>query len=254
MLKSTISPFKIYSRKRASALCKTNAMTQNLVEDLSPTTMVNIYLAKMPSGLIANTEHLHRNQCIKARSFTGKRLTEFIIARLLIQHALGSNWEILEREGQGPIALCATHHTTLKLSVSHSNGWIGVAIASPAVGLEIGLDIERVHSNWSAEKAAFFCNREQVNAGLALAKTSDRDHFFTSLWTHKEAYFKATQKPFVEKDFCNDARMHTHIIDDNMILSVFTDAISSIAINHVIITSEAGKLDLRSRLKHKATH
>lgn len=194
-------------------------MTQN-------SNVLELHLVKIPSGFVPPIDFLQQAQQSKAKRFSGKRLVEFSVARLLLSYGLGPDWLLEERDNGAPVALSKIDQSQRLLSVSHSSSWVAVAIAPPNDSLIFGIDIEKTRSGWNKRKAQFFCNEQQTDAGLTLSSTARQDYFFTALWTQKEAYFKATQMPFVDRGFDDDSRMQTTVLEDEMVLSVYSDPTS----------------------------
>jgi len=188
--------------------------------------VIHIYLVKVPDSFSAKADFLPEPQRSKALAFSGKRLTEFVVGRMLISHALGSKWLIQERKRRGPIAVSSENKNQRYLSVSHSNGWLGVALATPHCKHEIGFDIEKIRTNWSPQKATLFCNNQQIAEGFALS-SAKQDLFFTTLWSQQEAYFKATQNSAAKADFQNNHRMQTKQISDHMIVTTYAKYVTT---------------------------
>jgi len=210
---------------------------------------VHIYLVKVSPSFAANADFLPEPQRSKARAYSGKRLTEFTVGRLLISHILEPNWRIFERDRKGPVARCDANETECSLSVSHSNNWVGVAVGLPDISKAIGFDIEKIRSNWSRRKAAFFCNQQQIEEGFKLTSTTERDRFFTLLWCQKEAYFKATQNPIIDAGFKQDPRMQSKHIDDQMIMSFFSQPQSEIGIHFCELISGGSAPTFSARIE-----
>lgn len=191
---------------------------------------LELSLVKIPAGFVPPMELLDPAQQSRARLFSGKRLTEFSASRLLLAHSLGADWCIQERDNTAPLAINKIDKSQRLMSLSHSNGWVVVAISPLNSTCKFGVDIEKIRTNWSQRKARFFCNSQQIAAGIALKSEAEQDHFFTALWTQKEAYFKATHNAFVEIDFKDDKRMNTSLLENNMVLSVYCEPITKIKI------------------------
>lgn len=193
--------------------------------------IVQLYLIKVPEKFIVSNMILDEPQRMRAREFSGKRRSEYTVGRSTLSFALGEEWRIQEQQKLGPRVTHKFTGSERATSISHSNKWVGVALTGPDQAVALGLDIEKVRSGWSERKARFFCNKPQADKGLTLPAGAEQDNYFTTLWTQKEAYFKATQGPFVEMDFQNDERIKTFALDKNFILSVFCDPVLPIQIN-----------------------
>jgi phosphopantetheinyl transferase len=144
-----------------------------------------------------------------------KRKRQFCASRLLLnrlrsQYLPGHNM-CSEETSTFPSRLIGTDNNVHSFNISHSNNWVAVAIADKNIGTDIGIDIQTLKQNWTPEKAAFFCSEAQIKQGYGL---SQPENYFTQLWCQKEAYFKATQKKFVEIDFMNDASLSSQVFDD----------------------------------------
>lgn len=76
-----------------------------------------------------------------------------------------------------------TADRTLKMSITHTDDFIAVAVCR---GAEIGIDAEKIHSYDEKIIRRFYC--EQEIAGRDLGE--NRDLIETTIWTQKEAYCK----------------------------------------------------------------
>jgi 4'-phosphopantetheinyl transferase len=78
--------------------------------------------------------------------------------------------------------------TALRFNVAHSQG---MALYGVTIGREIGIDIERIRSDFATDQIADQCfSRRELAALRALSPESRLEGFFRC-WTRKEAYLKA---------------------------------------------------------------
>ncbi len=89
---------------------------------------------------------------------------------------------------QGKPRLCLDRGD-LRFNLAHSQG---LALYAFSRGRELGIDVERIRSDFDGEQLAqrFFSPRE--TAGLVSLPAQRRREAFFSCWTRKEAYLKAT--------------------------------------------------------------
>ena len=171
----------------------------------------NIYLgyAQIPPEFTPKRELLTSSQCQRYDSeitnATDKRKRQFCASRLLLNqlrsHYLPSHILDTEESSTFPYRLVAANNDVHNFNISHSDDWVAVALADQYINSDIGVDIQTLKRDWSPEKAVFFCSEAQVKHGFGL---NQPENYFTQLWSQKEAYFKATQKQFVEMDFETD--------------------------------------------------
>ncbi|MBW4507541.1 MAG: 4'-phosphopantetheinyl transferase superfamily protein [Scytonematopsis contorta HA4267-MV1] len=119
----------------------------------------------------------------------------FIIARGFLRKILSRYLGVLPRDlcfcygANGKPALTkAFDGDKLKFNLSHSHG---IALYAITLNRNIGIDIERIRTDFDCEQIAqqFFSPRE--NAILAKLPTNTKHEAFFSCWTRKEAYIKA---------------------------------------------------------------
>ena len=119
----------------------------------------------------------------------------FIVGRGILRTILGRYLSV----APGHLRFCYNHHGKpfltsefdhhkLNFNLSHSNG---LALYAIARGREIGIDLERIRTNFEYEKIAerFFSPREV--ATLHTIPAEIKAEAFFNCWTRKEAYIKA---------------------------------------------------------------
>lgn len=128
---------------------------------------------------------------------------EFVLSRSLLKYAIkeelsnATDIRIEERPQLAPkVAVCKPEN--ICFSISHSHNLIAVCISKGANS--IGLDVELIPSEFSLEKAAFFCNEQQVSTLTQFESATDRSAEAIKLWTLKEAYFKSSMIGVLNKD------------------------------------------------------
>lgn len=80
------------------------------------------------------------------------------------------------------------HHPELMFNLTHSENEAVVAIALHA---EIGVDIEKIKADKMNELAERFFSNDEITY-LKSVPDDEQAHVFYQLWTHKEAFIKAT--------------------------------------------------------------
>lgn len=132
------------------------------------------------------------------RFYFDKDRVHFIVARgalrIILSHYVSRKPEDLSfcYNPNGKPALTETHDgVALRFNLSHSQGLALYAIAQHR---EVGIDLERVRTDFAYEKIAesFFSNRE--NAILKTLPANIKHQAFFTAWTRKEAYIKAVGK------------------------------------------------------------
>lgn len=127
-----------------------------------------------------------------------QRACEFLLARLLMRHALMQashcgldDIEVDERRGAAPMVRIAGAPadgiTQPAASLSHSRGWIACAVG---VGSEIGVDIEVPAAERDLSSLADLAFTPQELSGLAQLTGPEREAAFYRLWCGKEAEYK----------------------------------------------------------------
>lgn len=171
----------------------------------------NIYIGytQIPSNFTSNAECLNSNQrsyfASNIANASDKRKRQFFASRLLLnqlsEHYFPKYNLSTEEPLTFPFRLLGANNETHSYNISHSDNWVAVAIADQNINTDIGIDIQTLKLDWTPEKAVFFCSEAQVKHGFSLEHP---EHYFSQLWSHKEAYFKATQQQFVNKIFEQD--------------------------------------------------
>lgn len=124
-----------------------------------------------------------------------KDRAHFLVARGLLRAVLGRYLDMDPSQvcfwynfyGK-PFLAASPGRYTLNFSLSHSHG---LALYAVTRGRKIGIDLERIHTDFACEQIAerFFSPRENTVL-RALPANMKHEAFFTC-WTRKEAYIKA---------------------------------------------------------------
>lgn len=185
---------------------------------------IHIGYAFIPSDFPLNSTLLTQSQqqrfTTEIANASNKRQRQFYASRRLLNHLSQHYYPSDQLNADEPLTypyrLSGPKAELHGVNISHSDNWVAVAISGQ--NIDVGVDIQTLKSNWSAEKARFFCTDEQIQTGLS---HPDPDQFFTQLWSQKEAHFKATQtRLFTAKtEFHND--VYSKVIDTNLFISMY---------------------------------
>lgn len=122
---------------------------------------------------------------------TIKRKHTYVASRLLIRQALSQHfdkpfhfWQLIEQDNLPPEIINLP--SNIHISLSHSEDWIGLALASVGVGVDIEIKQQR---DWLNTAKLFMSPGELYD----FQQHPTPDSFYTC-WTIKEAYFKAFPK------------------------------------------------------------
>ena len=123
----------------------------------------------------------------------GQRRREFILGRVLLRSALSAaagcrsprDWQLIERHELPP--LLKTEDGSRNFSVSHSGGYIAVAVGCRA---GMGVDIERHRPRRFLALAEHWFHPNEFECVRALAGDAQAQAFFR-IWTLKEAALKS---------------------------------------------------------------
>lgn len=121
----------------------------------------------------------------------------FIAARSFLRIILGKYLHINPRQicfqynKYGKPSVGGKHNEKIKFNLSHSGN---LALFAVTEAREIGVDIERIKTSFVEETMALDCLTEQEIKHFQRLSGTDRDLFFFTCWTRKEAYLKACGK------------------------------------------------------------
>lgn len=122
---------------------------------------------------------------------SGKRREEYIVERVLLKHLMGSSLQIYHRENGSPYIKLEGEREKF-ISISHSNGWVMLALCNQRVGVDIEKKQDRLvklkHKFLSNQEISFVSKQEEANQLSILLL----------LWCAKEAVFKLIEKPLPE--------------------------------------------------------
>lgn len=161
--------------------------------------------------LLSNREHtaleqhnwlslLDHHDCSKIRKARSKRRNEFMLSRTLLRFVIGqampgidpARVEIVEQRDRPPVIPIASDHG-LRLNISHSGDYVGVAISADFPG-GIGLDIEQQTPDRKLLEIAAEIYSSAEMATLQAAEANDPAQLidlFYRYWTRKEAALKS---------------------------------------------------------------
>jgi len=206
-------------------------------------TVIQCYFLKNFHEIELPTDHLTKlndAQRLRISSMGSKRTNEFFWGRQLLnialtKHITNKEWQVIEKENNSPLIKLLNTNRTISCSITHSFKWLGVAVCVETNSPKIGIDIETIRGNWSIEKAKLFCNDAQVNQAFELNTITERNSFLTTLWTQKEAYFKAIGEQMFNnninlKENCEAPYLLiSETLSDDSVMSVYSER--NVAIN-----------------------
>ena len=136
-------------------------------------------------------------------SRAGESAASRALLRELLQAATGvqaSAWHVSEPAGIAPVAhvASAAHAGPVHVSLSHRLGWVAAAVSDALVGIDI--ECERPPRSEAAERAALMLSPSELRAWSALG-LAEREPALLTLWTAKEAWYKASPPGAVPWDF-----------------------------------------------------
>lgn len=183
---------------------------------------IHIGYAYIPNNLSFDLERLSTNQRqyfdLKIANASDKRKRQFYASRVLLNTLSAYHLSSFNLSADEPLSFPYRLLNNKKSSkenhyfnISHSDNWVCVAIAESSIKADIGVDIQILKTNWSIQKARFFCSEAQLEQGF---KSQQAEHYFTQLWSCKEAYFKASQKAFTNKEFDNDGYLSKQALNE----------------------------------------
>jgi len=156
-------------------------MIQCFITDIKDITQADLNVFQTQ---LSDKEHTRLNQMKNI-----KRKTEFIMGRVLIKNVcaklLKQSAEHIQIESNEKGALFLPDYSNYFISLSHSNPYIVLAVAS----YPIGLDIEKIKNRpFNALMRHEFS--ADIPSDWHQRKLDDKKHLFYTLWTQKEATFK----------------------------------------------------------------
>ena len=109
------------------------------------------------------------------------------LLRVILGRYLASSPAALQF-GRGPFGKPKLIGEALHFNLSHTGGQALLAVARQC---EVGVDIERLRSDFSPDELASHVFSSMEQADLFSLTPAERHHAFLTLWTGKEAYTKA---------------------------------------------------------------
>jgi len=161
-----------------------------------------VYLDRGMSYVQNLKQFLSEHEKVRAKRFYFERdCKNFIVARGLLRIILSRYVD--KKPGQlcfcynpygKPSLVMPSGEETLRFNVSHS---CGLALYAITHGREVGIDLERIRTDFACEQIAelFFSPQENSMLRTFRAKSLMHKAFFTC-WTRKEAYIKARGEGF----------------------------------------------------------
>ena len=165
-----------------------------------------VYVAEIPFGEPENVYPKERQTEIGLTKNEKLRKEKYYVWRLL-EHAIADKYGICASE------LEFTKHSggwwstpSFEFSLSHTDGIVAVAISNESVGV----DVEVIKPRRSEKTAERIMSADEYNQYLQL-RGEDREVFFLSVWTAKEAVFKSLHKDiFLPSCDYSDADVFIH--------------------------------------------
>lgn len=142
----------------------------------------------------AQLPHAARLQFVASRS----------LLRELLQAATGvaaDRWELSAQAGSAPTARIrhgGVAASVIHTSLSHRLGWVAAAVSDAPVGVD--LECARPSRSDPAERAALMLSHSELASWRRLA-SSRQEAALLTLWTAKEAWFKASPPGSAPWDF-----------------------------------------------------
>ena len=133
----------------------------------------------------------------------GQSAASRALVRELLQAATGvpaSAWHVSAPAGVAPVARAepGTRAGPVHVSLSHRLGWVAAAVSNAPVGID--LEVERAARSDATERAALMLSPAELHAWSALP-LPERERALLTLWTAKEAWYKAAPPDAVPWDF-----------------------------------------------------
>lgn len=216
---------------------------------------VTIFLAALSSDIseqesLKDAAILGESESIKINDLSGRRRQEYLLGRCLLRAGLSTvidhriawqDWQVEERQDLPPVVLQA-EQLGLYFSISHSQGWVAVAISNQS---KLGLDIEYRRERRYAELAQGWYHESEVE-GLKKLSESDAQAAFYRLWTQKEAYIKFLQKSVfsgLTKSVCFESIAVSGADVDNAKLGAYSVELEQYSVS--LVSELAGSIILR---------
>lgn len=134
-----------------------------------------ISLASLPKNISEKINNI-LNETAQKQSILAWSILKYCLAK---QYQI-NNFEIYYGENQKPYL----KNENIYFNLSHSANYVVCAVSKS----EIGIDIQKISQNKPRVAQRLFCINEQIQ----LEKASEKNAFFTRLWTLKESYLKMT--------------------------------------------------------------
>ena len=163
-----------------------------------PTDRVDVWLAR-PAGAgppprVAdwlNVEERRRADELVRPTARTQRLTAYAARRAVLSFYAPYDpgaWRFVVDAHGRPELVAAPGMPRLRLSLSHTEGLVAVAVAHTA---DVGVDVDRIDPRRRALDIAERCFAPEEMAALLAAPVEARPALFATFWTLKESYLKA---------------------------------------------------------------
>jgi 4'-phosphopantetheinyl transferase len=172
-------------------------------------------------GFLSDDERVRAGRLVDHRKSTRFTIARGIL-RVLLGHYLSCSPErlVFSNGIHGKPRLSGRFRGKLSFNISHSED---LAIFAIAKGIEVGVDIEKIHSVGNIETTAtFFLSPEESDKFKALPGGRKLEQFFT-LWTCKEAVLKVLGSGFNTPDNGILATFEQHEQADDRNDNIFKD-------------------------------
>jgi 4'-phosphopantetheinyl transferase len=162
----------------------------------------HVWLVSVNSVAVCESEHIiSSDERIRAERFHQlQHRTEYVIARICLRKILSKYTGIapnllrFKYNEYGKPFITNQTRSNLQFSLSHSNG---VALFALTLDNKIGIDIEQINSSYVGADIAAKSLTEFELAHFKTLTSVEREHFFFSCWTRKEAFSKALGKGLI---------------------------------------------------------
>jgi 4'-phosphopantetheinyl transferase len=162
----------------------------------------HVWLVSLNSVAVYGSEHIiSSDERIRAERFHQlQHRTEYVVARICLRKIISKYTGIapdllrFEYNEYGKPFITNETQSNLQFSLSHSNG---LALFALTLDNAIGIDIEQINSSYVGADIATKSLTEFELAHFKTLKAVEREHFFFSCWTRKEAFSKTLGKGLI---------------------------------------------------------
>ncbi|MBQ8372556.1 MAG: 4'-phosphopantetheinyl transferase superfamily protein [Clostridia bacterium] len=206
----------------------------------SPDRFLRVYIAPVGKAAVGTVGHPERDRQIAAASNDGVARERYY-SWLLLEYALRQS------VGVGTVGAGIRSHEhggwlsdVCHLSISHSGGYVAVAVSSEPVGV----DIELFREDKSTDRLAARWLSEREKKKYDMLADGERAEFFYEKWTEKESIFKREMGRSllpcsIECELYPTVTRRLTVGDDRLVISVCAEDVTSAAM--LILTEEEYK-------------